>query len=201
GDDALERLLEGNADIAILDVNMPGQDGVEVCKTYLSFAAPETAAAIAGLTADISKETRDRCLSAGMVEVLTKPVDVEDLRGLLARQAGNAAKAARTVHPETKNERAPVLDIERINQLIELFGLDTFKEEFLRAFEADALRSIEHLKAVSPSKKPDASQKVLHAIKSSARTIGAVHLAEHVASLEDCGVARADAGSDESIAS
>ncbi len=179
GDEALEHLLTRKIDVALLDVNMSDQDGVEICNTYRSVAAPESAAVIAGLTADISKETRDRCLIAGMVDVLTKPLALEDLRALLARIDSYAPAVRQTSSHEEQKEVAPILDIERVNHLIELFGEDAFRNDFLTTFEAETCKSLEHLKAEG------GTQKALHAIKSSARTIGALGLARHVSSIED----------------
>jgi two-component system, sensor histidine kinase RpfC len=185
GDDALDCLLTKKIDLAILDVNMPDQDGVEVCKTYRSVAAREGAAVVVGLTADISEETRNRCLEAGMTDVLSKPLVLEDLRSLLARtDNGNTDVipiSSRQMHPEA----AQVLDRERVCFLIELFGKDAFKNDVLRSFETETGEGIERLKTAISNFRMGDAEAVLHSIKSSAKTIGASRLAKQVSSMEE----------------
>ncbi|MGO9461118.1 MAG: ATP-binding protein [Rhodomicrobium sp.] len=200
GDEALEQLLTRQIDVALLDVNLADQDGVEICNTYRSVAARDSAAVLVGLTADISKETRDRCLAAGMLDVLTKPLALEDLRSLLARINSNAPAARRTSPHEEEKEVFPILDIERVNHLIELFGEHAFRNDFLATFEAETCKSVERLKAEISLLQSGGAQKVLHAIKSSARTIGALRLARHVSSLEDLQFDHTQPASYESIA-
>lgn len=199
GEDALEHLLTGEIDVAILDVNMPDQDGTEVCKTYQSVTAKETAAVIAGLTADISEETRSRCLEAGMFDVLSKPLDLEDLRSFLSRSIGDPAQTTPSTPGEADEEEVPVLDNERLSFLIELFGVETFKNNLLTTFETELRANIERLKAEVPSLHFGHSQAVLHAIKSSAKTIGALRLVKLVSTAENSPLLFEEAGSHEAI--
>ncbi|MGA7328626.1 MAG: ATP-binding protein [Rhodomicrobium sp.] len=200
GEDALEHLLTEEIDVAILDVNMPDQDGTEVCKTYQSVTAKETAAVIAGLTADISEETRSRCLEAGMFDVLSKPLDLEDLRSFLSRSIGDPSEATPSTLREAHEEEVPVLDNERLSFLIELFGVEAFKNNLLTTFETELRANIERLKAEVPFLHFGYSQAVLHAIKSSAKTIGALRLVKLVSTAENSPLLFEEAGSYEAIA-
>jgi two-component system, sensor histidine kinase RpfC len=185
GDDALEYLLEKKIDVALLDVHMADQDGAEICKTYQSVAARESAAVIVGLTADITRETRDRCIAAGMVDVLTKPLSLEDLRSLLDRIDGSSTGDLQISSQLAQKEVATIFDVERVNHLIELFGEDAFENDFLTAFEAETSKSVRSLQAGISLSHSGSAEKVLHAIKSGAKTIGASQLANHVSCLED----------------
>jgi CheY-like chemotaxis protein len=79
GEEALALLEKQDFDAVLMDVQMPGVDGLEVTRRFRA-AHPETHTRIVGLTAHSSRQDRDRCLDAGMDEVLVKPVS----RGRLA---------------------------------------------------------------------------------------------------------------------
>ena len=69
-------------DLILMDRRLPGVDGATA--TRLLRAAGVTAPIVA-LTADAFEEDRQTCLAAGMNDFLTKPLDPNTLRALLAR--------------------------------------------------------------------------------------------------------------------
>ncbi|MHB8507708.1 MAG: response regulator transcription factor [Candidatus Dormibacteria bacterium] len=88
GDEAVEAGLVGNFDLAILDWNLPGQSGVEVCRSLRAGGA-ETAILI--LTARDAAEDRVAGLNEGADDYLIKPFDFDELlarlRALLRRRS------------------------------------------------------------------------------------------------------------------
>ena len=62
-------------DIVLLDLHMPGLDGFAVMEQLKSRVGPNDFVPILVLTADATPETRQRALSAGAKDFLTKPVD------------------------------------------------------------------------------------------------------------------------------
>jgi signal transduction histidine kinase/DNA-binding response OmpR family regulator len=79
GEEALALFQEQDFDAVLMDVQMPGIDGLEVTRRF-RISHPGAHTRIVGLTAHSSRQDRDRCLDAGMDEVLVKPVS----RGRLA---------------------------------------------------------------------------------------------------------------------
>ncbi len=185
GEEALEQLLTNEVDVAILDVNMPDEDGIEVCKLYQSAVSRESRAVIVGLTADISEETRSRCLAAGMFEVLSKPLAFEDLRALLARTETKGRGTTRISSPRCDQEEASVFDPDRVHLLVELFGAEAFRNNVLPTFECETREGVKQLKSDTLHLGLEMARQILHAIKSSARTIGALRLAKSVSALEE----------------
>jgi two-component system, sensor histidine kinase RpfC len=182
GEEALELLLSKKIDIAILDVNMADLDGVEVCKTYLLSVDWSSAAKIVGLTADISEPTRRRCLAAGMREVLTKPLALDELRASLAAAADAIPRPA---NANEAAQQADVIDHARIDLLIQMFGHDALRNNLLPSFEKETASRIEHIKGGCRDLRIGDIRAHLHAIKSSAITIGASQLARRVSLLEE----------------
>ena len=72
-------VLSEGADVVLLDLHMPGLDGIAVMKA-LSEALPGPASVpIMVLTADVTRESRDRALRAGAKDFLVKPLDATEV--------------------------------------------------------------------------------------------------------------------------
>jgi PAS domain S-box-containing protein len=82
-------------DRVLMDLHMPGMDGLEATRRIRTIEAEADAPAtpIIALTANASAEDRDACLNAGMDGFLVKPLDRERLAAVLAAP-GKAALAA-----------------------------------------------------------------------------------------------------------
>ena len=88
GEEALLKILKSDYSLIILDVQMPGMDGLEATRRIRAtgFGAP-----IVALTADAMPEDAARCLAAGMQAHLAKPVSRAQLEKMLHRWAGARA--------------------------------------------------------------------------------------------------------------
>lgn len=79
GQQALERLEEMDVDyfdIVLMDIQMPVMGGHEASR---QIHAMSPGLPIIGLTAHVLKEEREKCLAAGMLEHVTKPIDPDKL--------------------------------------------------------------------------------------------------------------------------
>ena len=105
----------GAFDLVLMDVQMPEMDGIEATRRLRELAP---SLPVIGQTAHAMREEQDRCRAAGMIAVLTKPIELEPLvaglleqtRGLPLRhlepaQAPEARIAPRTVDWRALNER------------------------------------------------------------------------------------------------
>jgi CheY-like chemotaxis protein len=190
GDEALDTLLEGRADVALLDVNMPGMSGIDVCRAYRSGLGSASRTPLLGLTADISEQTRKECLEAGMAQVLSKPVTFEQLRDALARNTVGAAATDKAQASAAGRERMPAdsgVDEERVAALRDLFGEDGVRGDFLPSFERDLLTSLRQLKGALGGGRPQPLRDALHALKSSASTAGAQQILDEVDRFQERG--------------
>ncbi|HVR40631.1 MAG TPA: response regulator, partial [Thermoanaerobaculia bacterium] len=80
GEQALALIEGGTFDVVLMDVQMPGMDGIETTRRY---RANGGTIPIIALTAHAAREDRDKCLAAGMNAVLTKPLDRKKLAATL----------------------------------------------------------------------------------------------------------------------
>jgi len=89
GEDALALLETTQVGLLIVDVNMPGMDGLTfVQKVRSSPDATVRNLPVILLTGDKSEETRVRGRAAGANEFVTKPVTTVELRGAVQRLLG-----------------------------------------------------------------------------------------------------------------
>lgn len=95
GKEAVEKLVEGDFDLVLMDVEMPLMDGIEATR-IIRAADPEVGIRnpdipIVAMTAHALKEFRRKCLEAGMNAYVAKPVDFNELAGIINRLVGIAA--------------------------------------------------------------------------------------------------------------
>jgi len=96
--EALEVIQQSEFDIALIDIKMPGMDGIEL-QSRLREADPDLTVII--MTGYASVETAVVALKHGAYDYITKPVDPDELSHLVAN-APTQARAARGGAPARK---------------------------------------------------------------------------------------------------
>ncbi len=77
GEAALKKIAKRRPDLILLDIMMPGLDGIEVCKRLKSEEKTQTIPVIF-ITAKTSKQGKIAGLSAGATDYITKPIDLDE---------------------------------------------------------------------------------------------------------------------------
>jgi CheY-like chemotaxis protein len=84
GAEALERLGTGKPDLIVMDIQLPGLDGLTLTKRLKQEPATRDIPVLA-LTAHAMKGDRDRILGAGCSGYIQKPIDIKELTNQVAR--------------------------------------------------------------------------------------------------------------------
>jgi DNA-binding NtrC family response regulator len=154
--EALRFVAKTSYDIALIDIRMPGMDGLEL-QTHLTDAKPDMTVII--MTAYSSVESAVKALKAGAYDYITKPFDPDEL-SLLVRRAGEhrSLKSENIRLKESLETMAPVPQIvgsspamKRVLDLIEAVAKTdatvlikgesgTGKEIVARAIQARSIR-------------------------------------------------------------
>lgn len=179
GEEALDALNDQTFDIVIMDVNMPVLDGISATKLYQFQAQGQRLVPIIALTADAMPETRQKCLDAGMVACLTKPVSpmvlLEALRAhALDRGAGGTvppldhdAGLGRSLEPD-----GAAIDATAVADLHGLGGAE-FVRSVISEFLDDAEELLEALALAAARQDAVVFRAKAHALASSAANLGA----------------------------
>jgi len=89
GPDAIAAVRQSAYNAVLMDVQMPGMDGLEATRRIRTLPGTATLPIIA-LTANAMERDRQDCLAAGMNDFLTKPVDADQLLVTLSHWVGGA---------------------------------------------------------------------------------------------------------------
>ena len=86
GKEAVDKYTEERPDLILMDVSMPGMDGIDATAEIRKIEQKSTIhTPIIGVTAHALVEDKKRCLEAGMDDHLSKPVTQESLLGIFLK--------------------------------------------------------------------------------------------------------------------
>ncbi len=194
---SLSKLPDAKPFAAVLmDANMPVMDGFTAARLILSTYATQAPPIIA-LTASVLEEDRQRCLDAGMIGFLPKPLRINELSEALARYAVKDIAANKILisaplssQSTVSTQAAPtaelvLMDWSRLEQFKEFDDDDrTMTREVIALFVADAPhRADDVLKALQASDSAALSH-AAHALKGAASNVGATALTDACFGLE-----------------
>jgi len=91
GSEAIAAVERNRYDLVLMDVQMPAVDGVTATQEIRSRVPADRQPVICGLTAHATTDYRDVCLRAGMNGYLTKPLEPQKLRELIAELSARPA--------------------------------------------------------------------------------------------------------------
>ena len=96
GEAAVAAIRQGRFDLVIMDIQMPGMDGMTAAQRIRALDGPEGAVPIIALTANAMHGDREQCLAAGMSDYVAKPVSLEALCAAMARSLGYSSGSSST---------------------------------------------------------------------------------------------------------
>jgi len=175
GSEALERVRMERFDCILMDLQMPVMDGYEAAQRI--HEDPLTAhIPIIAMTGNVTHEDRDRCMAAGMVDYITKPVQPARLYDTVARWAGKAT-VRRAEQNESSQTTAPgeLLDLEVLSAYVN--GDADKIRRYSRLFIEFANESLGEMEAALQRDDLAELARIGHRLRSSALTVGAARVA------------------------
>jgi CheY-like chemotaxis protein len=88
GRDAVDAVATTAYDMVFMDIHMPVMDGLEATRAIRALAGPARRTPIVTMSADVMPEQVARCVTAGMNDRVSKPLNIEDLHACLVRWTG-----------------------------------------------------------------------------------------------------------------
>jgi CheY-like chemotaxis protein len=169
GREALDRHAEQTFDLALMDVQMPDVDGFEATARIRAREAANGAhLPIVALTAHAMSGDRDRCLAAGMDAYLSKPLQIEQLRAVIA-QCLALAPAKHAPAAATWN---------RAQALARVSGDETVLREIVDLFLKDTPSVLTDIQSAAAVRDAERAKRATHRLRGSASFFEAAALTE-----------------------
>lgn len=120
---AVRMVATGGFDAVLMDLDVPGLDGIEATEAIRSLNGPEAQVPVIAITASTLPDDIERCRAAGMDEHLSKPVNPAALARVLARltEPAEADAAAAEFDASVLSSLEGVLGADRVRALVEEF--------------------------------------------------------------------------------
>jgi CheY-like chemotaxis protein/HPt (histidine-containing phosphotransfer) domain-containing protein len=180
GDEALRETETGEFELILMDIQMPGMDGLEATRAIRQRQAPNRRRTpIIGITAHALQRDRQRCLDAGMDGHLSKPVDAGSLLAVAGRFLGR--------EPDPAAENHARLDLPKL--LGHLGGDRQVLGSMVTIFLETGPRTLAKIREAVAAGDPKGVAAAAHAIRGSAGIFGATALAELCLQIENLGEA------------
>ncbi len=181
GLEALKRLSQERFDVVLMDLEMPGLDGLATTKAIRSGQAGEESKSlrIVAMTAHAVSGYMQRCREAGMDGFLAKPVDIVALRSELG--AGPDGMSHESLEP-AQHRDSPLLNMK--SALERLDGEQDILQVLFESFARELPRQMAELVFAARTGNRQLLGQRAHALKGGCSTIGAESCAELCHTLE-----------------
>jgi len=185
GFEALQAVDRQPYDLIFMDVQMPEMDGLESTRCLRRDLPVERQPFIIAMTANAMEGDRERCLTAGMDDYVSKPIQVRELIGALE-------KWGRRVLERDPDRPPEVAGAEALDTLV----LDSWKDlqtpgepdlvrELVETFEVDAPRLVVDVRQALASGDRKTARRLAHSLRGSSSNLGARRLERSCAAVED----------------
>ncbi len=191
GIEAIEKIKTNKYDLILMDIQMPLMDGIAATKAIRKLKIPDLPPIIA-MTAYSMKEDKEKFISAGMDDYISKPIRSESLlrkiKDWISDEPSNTARPT-TIEAKVSNEKElaisqlPAINLEIYEQLKQIGGVEMVKSVY-EEFEEE---SIENLKNCTNFINGDEIKEVLsilHSLKGTAGTLGVEKMSKIAAQIE-----------------
>jgi CheY-like chemotaxis protein len=183
GAEAVKMFDVSTYQLVLMDLQMPIMDGFEATRRIRDFEGWRLRTPIIALTANAMAGQMERCLAAGMDGFLTKPLEIEPMREIIARYCNEESSTALGTEPpqvEAASSTAEAQEVERllttpatasflqvdIAKLDELTGNDTeFLQELVQAFNQSAEQIVGEMQTAVRNKDRTSIARSAHKLK------------------------------------
>ncbi len=178
GEDVLAAMEAHRYDAVIIDLHMPGANGLDVLKQVRFMEAGGRRTPFIVLTADATAEAREAVEKAGAFAFLTKPVVIDRLLEKLAEIALGPGEKPAAQPLRAAPRLTGVISQQILDELREMGLGEDFVQRFLTECTRDARKCLVDLESSAQAGQWDAVRDACHALKGAAGNMGAVRLAD-----------------------
>jgi CheY-like chemotaxis protein len=187
GEQCIRAWERGNFDVVLMDIQMPVMDGYTATRHIRGSECVDAHTPIVALTANAMTGQLERCLSAGMDGLLTKPIAIERLREVLDRFGLGVPESEVLAESEvaalvTAPAQPPAVDV---SQLSELAREDQeFVQSVVSSFEKSMAQLLATMHAAASRGEAQPLARAAHQVKGAAANLHAMTVSVLAADLE-----------------
>jgi len=183
GADALACLeAESGIDLVLMDIQMPGMDGIEATR-HIRANPQHAGLVVIAMTANAGVDDRARCIAAGMDDFQIKPIVPAHLFAVLAKWLPDHDRALRDLGSMHELDIAPSVQFDVLATLLQ--HDPTQIARFSEMFLAGARDTLNEMQVASTADDLHEIGRLAHRVKSSAATVGAMPFAEKCAEIQE----------------
>lgn len=165
-------------DVLLTDVQMPRMDGYELARAV---TARYPGLPVVGLTAHAMRDERERCLAAGMLAHLTKPIDEALLIATLRPFCSGQTPQQPALSAESELSAPPTVLLDWVALTARYNGRSAFVERLLETFLRTHVDSPQRLRELVRAGELDEAKLIAHSMKGIAGSLEAGPLAQAAA--------------------
>ena len=185
---ALQRWRESDYNLLLTDIRMPEMNGYELVEQIRRLEAESGQhSAIIAITANALESDVRKCFDAGVDDVISKPVELEDLRLALEKWSPAAASQDDVQHDACADggTNGEAIDLSVLTQSIG--DKPELHYRLFKTFHESLPDSLADIERAFAWKSHEQISEHTHKLKSSSRSLGAVKLGEICEQLEQAG--------------
>jgi two-component system, sensor histidine kinase and response regulator len=198
GREVLQALKQAEYDVVLMDLQMPEMDGYRTTAEIRRRERSPKHLFVIAMTAHALKEDRERCLSAGMDDYISKPVKTTELAAVLERwvpsqPAADGAPAASTAKAPSAASvpgsspavaaGSPTIDAEQFESTLGMEGADN--RALLKLYLDSTTQNIKELSAAIAQSDWNAAERVAHSAAGANAMVGMTEMARLLRQLEN----------------
>ncbi|MDR0641532.1 MAG: response regulator [Treponema sp.] len=193
GQEAVDLIRAGSPhyDLIFMDHMMPGMDGAEASRLIRSLdSAYAKKIPIIALTANVISGDVKMLLSNGIDDFLSKPIDIPKLNDILEKwvpREKQTKRPARGGPTESSGRRLSIAGVDTRKGKANTGGTEKGYLAILSIFCSEMRENITRIQETLETRDFLLYTTLVHALKGSARSIGALRLGDRAAELEDMG--------------
>lgn len=181
GAEAVNSVINDNYDLVLMDLQMPVVDGYTATEKIRALTNSKRDIPIIALTAHALIGDKEKCLSVGMTDYISKPVSGQDLvkkiDTILDITKDESSQAA-----DSTKEVGILFDKERLKSVS--LGDREFERDLLTSFLSDLDEKYKNLLELSGNREMNKIIQLAHSIKGSSYSIGANKIADEAYAIE-----------------
>jgi hypothetical protein len=187
GEQAIEKIRNGNFDLVLMDIQMPVMDGYEATKQIRNnLPPPKNNIPIIAMTAHAMVGESEKCISLGMNDYISKPFNQQDLYNKICSVLNRfAEKNFEDVPLENGKEQmdgAKHIDLSYLREIAE--GNNDFIRKMIRAYLAQTPVMLEDMSRSISGKKWKDLRGIAHKMKPSLDFVGIHSIKQTVKDIE-----------------